>query len=155
MKYKIYTDGACSNNGGKNPVGGAAFVVLNNEEKIMVEGAFKIEPATNNICELSALIAGCEALLPFLQIEDRVEVYSDSAYCINAYEQNWIGKWKSNNWLTSARTPVKNQELWQQLSKFFMDMRFHFSKVKGHTGLCDWNNYVDKKAVAVKFDNSI
>ena len=87
MKYKIYTDGACSNNGKENPVGGSAYVVLDEKENIILEKAFKIEPATNNICELKALIEGCSAISSILRFNDSVIVYSDSAYCINAYKQ--------------------------------------------------------------------
>ena len=150
MKYKIYTDGACSNNGKENPVGGSAYVVLDEKENIILEKAFKIEPATNNICELKALIEGCSAISSILRFNDSVIVYSDSAYCINAYKQNWVDGWIRRGWITSARTPVKNRELWEQLYEFFIHPSFTFEKVKGHTGEKDWNDYVDKKAVEAK-----
>ena len=28
---------------------------------------------------------------------------------------SWINNWKSNDWLTSSKKPVKNQDLWKEL----------------------------------------
>ena len=52
MKYKIYTDGACSGNPG--PGGWAAIILVNNEIKEMFFGSEK--NTTNNQMELLAPI---------------------------------------------------------------------------------------------------
>ena len=151
--YEIYTDGATSKNGFEGAVGGAAFVILQNGEKI-ADWSKKIEPATNNICEMMAIITACEEIEPMLNEFDKVNIYSDSAYCINCYKQFWWKAWLHNNWVNSKKEPVKNKELWEKLIPYFQDARFQFIKVKGHAGNKDqhsyWNEFVDRLAVEAK-----
>ena len=85
----IYTDGATSNNGYQNAVGGWAYVIINEARNIMAQDSGRINEATNNICELTALIKGCRAAETELEFGDMVLVYSDSAYAINCYKQKW------------------------------------------------------------------
>ena len=80
---------------------------------------------------------------------DKVEVYSDSAYCINCYQQSWWKAWLHNNWVNSKKEPIKNKELWEKLILYFQDARFQFIKVKGHNGDY-WNERVDELAVAAR-----
>ena len=148
--YKLYTDGATSNNGKEGAIGGWAYVILNDGE-LVGSAAEKVQPATNNICELLALIKGCETLLPLLNELDYVEVYSDSAYCINCFEQKWYKKWQRNGWVSASKQPVKNKELWEQLIPFFDDPRFKWIKVKGHSG-DQWNELVDKMAINARLE---
>ena len=146
----IYTDGATSHNGKENAIGGYAFVVEENGEELYSTYG-KIYPATNNICELTAILMGCEAVK---DTADFVTVYSDSAYCINCYQEHWYLKWQINGWLNSKKQPVANKELWEKLIPYFESPRFSFEKVKGHNGNITesayWNDVVDKMAVAAK-----
>lgn len=146
--YEIYTDGATSKNGYDGAVGGAAFIILQDGVKIF-EWNKKIEPATNNICEMLAVINACEKASNMMNQFDSAVIYSDSAYIINCYNQFWWKAWLHNNWVNSKKEPVKNRELWERLILFFTDARFRFKKVKGHTGN-EWNEYVDKLAVTAK-----
>ena len=146
--YQLYTDGATSNNGSKNAEGGWAYLVLK-ENAVIASAAEYVQPATNNICELLAILKGCNFLLPMLNPFDSVEVYSDSAYCINCVNQKWYYKWKQNGWINSQKEPVKNKELWEQLVPFFEDPRFKWIKVKGHS-TNKWNETVDKMAVKAR-----
>lgn len=148
MIYKLYTDGATSKNGYEGSVGGYAWALIAND-KLISESSVHLEPATNNICEMLAIIEGCESLVDSLEPFDMVLVYSDSAYCINCYKQNWFRAWQVNGWLNSKKQPVANKELWERMIKFFEDARFKFEKVKGHS-TDEWNNYVDKLAVEAK-----
>lgn len=148
MGYKLYTDGATSKNGQVDAVGGWAFVLLKNDN-LLCSRAEKVQPATNNICELLAIINGCKEVQFYLNSFDSIEVYSDSAYCINCVNESWYKKWLQNNWITSSKQPVANKELWEQLIPFFDDPRFKWIKVKGHSGN-QWNELVDKLAVAVR-----
>lgn len=150
MTYQIYTDGATSNNGKSNAVGGWAFVILKNEIEIAA-GAEKVEPATNNICEMLAILNSCQTIFPLLDCFDEVEVYSDSAYCINCANQKWYRKWRCNNWVTSSKTPVLNKEIWEQLIMFFEDPRFVWKKIQGHSGN-KWNEKVDQMAVRARLN---
>ena len=65
---------------------------------------------TNNIMELTA---AWEAL-KCLKFPCEVELYSDSAYLVNAFNQGWLSGWQKNNWRTSSKEPVKNREIWEE-----------------------------------------
>lgn len=94
---KIYTDGATSGNGFPGAKGGWAFIILDDEDNIIKEGKGFVPNATNNICELTALIEGCSEI----DCNEPVTVYSDSAYCINCYKQRWYRNWKRNGWINA------------------------------------------------------
>jgi ribonuclease HI len=63
-----------------------------------------------------------------------VRVQSDSAYVVNAHRQGWLGTWQRNGWRTSARKPVENQDLWQQLLAAEEQHEITWELVKGHAG---------------------
>ena len=151
--YQIYTDGATSKNGFEGAEGGYAWAILKDGECVDY-ASYYIAPATNNICEMMAIITACEEIEHKLEPFDKVEVYSDSAYCINCYQQSWWKAWLHNNWINSKKEPVKNKELWEKLIPYFQDARFQFIKVKGHNGDKDqhsyWNERVDELAVAAR-----
>lgn len=141
----IYTDGACSGNPGP---GGSAFIAVENNKKIY-HWSMPIPEATNNICELLAIVEACrwaEEACP----SDQITIRTDSAYCHNCYVQKWFRNWQKNGWKNSKKEPVANKKLWQQLIPFFKDERFSFEKVKGHTGSKDWNDEADKLAIEAR-----
>ena len=122
----IYTDGACSGNPG--PGGWGAILMLNNNKKEISGGSAN---TTNNIMELTAVIEA----LKVLKRPCKVNVYSDSAYVVNAFLQNWIYGW------------MKNKELWQELYSLTKVHEVKFNKVKGHADN-EFNNRCDEMAVA-------
>ena len=150
MNYFIYTDGACSNNGEEKAVGGFAFIILDNKDTLKYEYAMRVENATNNICELSAVLGACAFFDAYTPKEDTATIYSDSAYIINCITQKWYKKWQTNGWRNSKKEPVANRVFWEELIPYFENSRFSFEKVKGHSGKKDWNDYVDKLAVKAK-----
>lgn len=120
----LYTDGACRGNPG--PGGWGALLIYGSKEKELYGG----EPqTTNNRMELTAAIRGLEALKKNCD----VNLYTDSTYVKNGI-QEWMNKWKSNNWKTAAKKPVKNRELWEELDNLVSrhDVNWHW--VKGHSG---------------------
>ena len=125
MIYKLYTDGATSNNGYEGAYGGYGWAIIAND-KLMEEGSNYVNPATNNICELKGIIEGCKKVSENLEGFDVVLVYSDSAYVINCYKQKWYKKWQTNGWFNSKKQSVANKELWEELIPFFEDLRFKF-----------------------------
>jgi len=136
---KIYTDGACKKNPGK---GGWAFIILENNEIINKGFGSKID-ATNQQMELMAVI---ESLKKINQGEV-VEVYSDSAYVVNCFNENWMDNWKKNGWVNAANKKVANKELWEELDELMTNKNVSYIKVKGHSG--DKNNeLVDKMATS-------
>ena len=135
-KVIIYTDGACSGNPG--PGGWGAILMYQGNKKEMSGGA---KQTTNNIMELTAAL---EALKQ-LKFPCEVELYSDSAYLVNAFNQKWIEGWKKKNWTNSSKEPVKNKEIWQELDKLTNIHKVKFIKVKGHADN-EYNNRCDELA---------
>jgi len=137
---KIYTDGACSGNPG---VGGWAALLLYGTAKKEISG---FDPdTTNNRMELLAVIEGLKAVKPKPNL--KVEVYSDSAYLVNAVNQNWLTNWQNNNWRTSDKKDVKNKDLWLELIELNNRLSPTYIKVKGHSDN-PYNNRCDELAVA-------
>ena len=135
-KVTIYTDGACSGNPGP---GGWGAILMYQGNKKEISGGKK--NTTNNEMELTAVIEA----LKMLKFPCQVDLYSDSAYVVNAFLQNWIGNWVKNNWKTSSKEPVKNQELWKELYKLTKTHQVKFIKVKGHSDN-EFNNRCDELA---------
>lgn len=133
----IYTDGACSGNPG--PGGWAAILMAGGAKKEMSGGE---RDTTNNRMELMAVIEGLKAL----KRPCNVDIYSDSAYVVNAFEQNWIGKWVKNGWKNSAKAEVANSDLWKELINLTAMHNVTFHKVKGHADN-EFNNRCDELAV--------
>lgn len=121
----IYTDGACLGNPG--PGGWAALLRWRDAERELSGGEAN---TTNQRMELKAAIEGLKAL----KRPCRVRIYSDSAYLINAFEKGWLAQWRRNGWRTAAKTPVENQDLWQELARLTDMHQVTFHKVKGHAG---------------------
>ncbi len=152
MKYSIYTDGATSGNGYEGAQGGWAWILLNEEEKITLQNVGHVDNATNNICELYAVVDACRNAWTYALLDPNPKfvIYSDSAYIINCYKQKWYKKWQSNGWINSKKQPVANKELWEFLIPYFEDSKYSFEKVAGHADN-KYNNLVDKMAVEAKF----
>ncbi len=132
----IYTDGACSGNPGP---GGWGTILMYKDIKKELSG--NNPNTTNNIMEITAVIEG----LKLLKEPCDVEIYSDSAYVVNAFLQGWIYNWMKKNWQTSNKEPVKNKELWQELYKLVQKHNVKFIKVKGHSDN-EFNNRCDELA---------
>ena len=134
---ELFTDGACSGNPGP---GGWGVVLRYGDHERELHGG---EPATtNNKMELTAVIEGLAALTrPMPQ----VRVFSDSTYVLKGISE-WMRGWKRNGWLTSAKKPVKNADLWQRLDA---EVQRHgevtWNWVKGHNGHPE-NERADKLA---------
>ncbi|MGI6169126.1 MAG: ribonuclease HI [Christensenellales bacterium] len=135
-QIKVYTDGACSNNPG--PGGWAAILLYQGHEK-EISGSEAY--TTNNRMELMAAIQGLMALKEGCQ----VELYSDSAYLVNAFEKGWLIAWQRNGWKNSKKEPVENQDLWKLLLNTSKGHQVRYTKVKGHSDN-EYNNRCDKLA---------
>ncbi|NLB88637.1 MAG: ribonuclease HI [Syntrophomonadaceae bacterium] len=140
MKKKellIYTDGACSGNPGP---GGWGAVLLYGDNIKEISGAE--QDTTNQRMELLAVIKALEAL----KVTGwDVTVYSDSAYIVNAFKQDWITNWQKNGWKNSKKEAVANQDLWKRLLALKELNNVKIEKVKGHSGDF-WNERCDELA---------
>jgi ribonuclease HI len=122
---EIYTDGACSGNPG--PGGWGVLLRYRGVEKELYGG--ESEPTTNNRMELMAAIRALESLTrPAV-----VRLHTDSVY-LRSGVTSWLAGWQRNGWLTSARKPVKNADLWQRLHAATREHRIEWLWVKGHNG---------------------
>lgn len=135
-KVIIYTDGACSGNPGK---GGWGTILICKEYKKEISGYNKY--TTNNEMELTAVLEG----LKMLKKECIVEIYSDSAYVVNAFDKGWIYNWVKNNWRTANKEPIKHKEIWQKIYNLVSKNKVKFIKVKGHSDN-ELNNRCDELA---------
>lgn len=85
---------------------------------------------TNNRMELLACIVGIEAL----RESERVLVYSDSRYVVDAMRKGWVRKWRANNWMRNRREPALNVDLWKRLLAACVRHEVQFRWVRGHSG---------------------
>ena len=132
---EIFTDGACRGNPG--PGGWGALLRKGKHEKELWGGAFD---TTNNRMEMTAVIESLKAL----KKPSEVVLTTDSQYVRKGITE-WIVGWKKRNWMTAAKQPVKNVDLWKEIdvlaSKHTVDWRW----VKGHSGHAE-NELVDQLA---------
>lgn len=93
----VYTDGSCNNNKTSGRYGGFGVVLLwEDHEKHHWEG---FKGTTNNQMELMGLIWALETITPGY----RIEIISDSKYCVEPINQRWLFSWdldsRKNGWL--------------------------------------------------------
>ena len=109
------------------------------EEKVIIytDGACSGNPGPGGWVAIEALKC--------LKVKSDVQVYSDSAYTVNAFNQKWIYGWIKKGWKTAGGDPVKNKELWQELYSLTQKHNVEFIKVKGHADN-EYNNRCDELA---------
>lgn len=131
MLVKIYTDGAARGN--PDGPGGYGTVLHYTDSKGNLhirEYSQGYQRTTNNRMELMAAIVGLEAL----NRPCDVELYSDSKYLVDAFNQHWIDSWMKKGWKRGKNEPVKNTDLWKRLLKAKEPHHVTFHWVKGHDG---------------------
>lgn len=135
-EVELITDGACSGNPGP---GGWAALLRYGAHKKELWGAER--QTTNNRMELRAAVEG----LRLLKERCKVTITTDSEYVRKGITE-WIHGWKRNNWRTSDKKPVKNQDLWEELDAQVNRHDATWKWVKGHADHPD-NNRCDELAV--------
>lgn len=136
---EIFTDGACSGNPG--PGGWGAVMRFNHQEKDLSGGE---KDTTNNRMEMMAVIAALEALKRPCQ----VTITTDSQYVMKGMTE-WLPGWKTKNWRTASKQPVKNADLWQRMEKAAAIHQLTWQWVRGHSGHPE-NERADQLAVAAR-----
>ena len=144
LALSLYTDGACLGNPG--PGGWAYVMVLRSfqGEQVVSEGKGSEKHSPNNRMELQAVISALRALKAADGLPQQAAVYTDSQYVQKGITE-WIRLWKKNNWRTSAKQPVKNQDLWKELDSLTGELTLQWVWVKGHAGNL-WNERCDRMA---------
>ena len=131
MKVTIYTDGAARGNPDGPGGYGTVIEYVDPKGKLHVKELSQgYEKTTNNRMELMAVIAGLEALNRPCQ----VDLFSDSKYVVDAFNQKWIDGLIKKNWNRGKSGPVKNIDLWKRLLKAKEIHQVTFHWVKGHDG---------------------
>ena len=138
MKFKIYTDGACSGNPG--PGGWGAVIFDNDNNQTNISG--KEKNTTNNRMEILAAILA----LKKIKSNSQITIYTDSTYVKNGITE-WMFNWKKNDWKTASKKPVKNKDLWIKLDKLCEKNKVSWKWVKGHA-TNKYNNLADQLATS-------
>ena len=133
---EAFTDGGCSGNPG--PGGWAYHLTLPGAGGAPPpppsEGSGAAARTTNNRMELAAVIHALRAVraLPDYAAA-QVVVVTDSTY-VQQGITSWIRRWRANGWLTAAKQPVKNADLWRKLDTLVVETSARFRWVRGHAG---------------------
>ena len=127
-EVEVYTDGACKGNPG--PGGWGALLRIRSAQGVREKELYGGESlTTNNRMELLAVIRALEAL----KRPCAVTLYTDSVYVQKGITE-WIHGWKKRGWLTAAKEPVKNADLWRELETASCAHQMDWRWVKGHAG---------------------
>ena len=131
MLVKIYTDGAARGNpDGPGGYGTVLHYTDTKGELHVREYSQGYKKTTNNRMELMAAIVALEALIRPCE----VDLYSDSSYLVNAFNQHWIEGWQKKGWKRGKNEPVKNRDLWMRLLEAKKGHHVSWHWVKGHDG---------------------
>jgi len=86
-----------------------------------------VPDTTNNRMEMWAAIQGLRVAGTAPAV-----LVTDSEYLLKGITQ-WIQGWKKRGWLTAARKPVLNQDLWEELDQL-NHPRVRWQYTRGHAG---------------------
>ena len=145
MAIKIYTDGSAKGNPGK---GGYGIVMLFQEHRKEISQGFRL--TTNNRMELLAVIIGLESIK---KLNEKVIVFSDSKYVVDAVEKRWVFSWEKTNF-----SKKKNPDLWIRFLKIYRKHRVSLTWVKGHANnveneRCDFLAVESSEKSVLKIDD--
>ncbi len=138
---EIYVDGACSGNPGP---GGFGVIVVDNNKIISAYRHKSTGVTTNNRMEMEAIIYVLENCGTDINSFSCPTVYSDSAYCVNAFT-SWIKNWKANGWTRAKGKKLENLDLILKYDELCKTKQIDLQKVKGHDGVL-FNELADKLA---------
>ena len=127
---RIYTDGGCAGNQNEENLGGWGAVLEFGSASKELFGAEA--NTTNNRMEMTALL---EAFRAITKEGQTIRVFSDSSYLMDCFRKGWYRNWQANGWKTAKKTPVENQDLWEELLPYLDRHDIQFYRVKGHVHL--------------------
>ena len=131
MKVYLYSDGSARGNP-DGPGGYGTVLEYTDPNGILHTREYSCgyRKTTNNRMELMGVIAGLRALTKPCE----VEVTSDSAYVVNAFEKHWIDGWLKADFRRGRTNEVKNIDLWEMLLAAARPHKLTFHWIKGHAG---------------------
>ena len=101
---------------GLKPKGGYYWAIVEcqtSKGPVEVDRKGYVPDANGNRLEVIAL----EQALETLKKPCNITIYTDSTYLYRAFSQDWISKWKSNDWQTCSGEPVKNEDIWKKIAE--------------------------------------
>ena len=142
INLEIYTDGSLKRVGRNITFGAWGFIVVQDGHEIY-EASGSEYGTTNQRMELEAVIQALNYIITIRRPNENVAIYSDSAYIINCYNQEWYAKWMVNGWVNSKNENVANRDQWQRIIPYFDNFWYTFKKVPAHADVY-WNERCDK-----------
>ena len=131
---KVFTDGACSNNGKVGAKAGIGIYFGDNDSRNVSK---KIDgKQTNNTAELSAIIEVFHICRDDIENGKKIMIYSDSTYSIRCCGE--YGEKCSKNGYRNKKGFVPNHELVKIAYELFRNNNnVEINYIKAHTGLSD------------------
>ncbi len=147
---RVFTDGACSQNGKPGAKAGYAVWFPENRDLSSAARVPADQPQTNQRAEMTAIRHAVVTLEETGHTDEDIVIYTDSDYCINCLTK-WIPGWISRGWKTSNGTDVLHRDLIEEISTRLTKFKSHrFVHVRAHTGgeddLSKNNDVVDRMA---------
>lgn len=113
----IAIDGACRRNGKPDCVSaGGVFVLHLDEDLNIYNTALMSNYETQSTNQRGELLALLTALDYVHEAQQNAQIITDSEYIFNAITKDWCGNWMRKGWITAAGTPVKNKDIWLELT---------------------------------------
>lgn len=147
----VYTDGSCMKK--KTGIKCGYGIFFPNKELKDFSRPFTHGNLTNQRSELYAIYKALRVITKTF-VFDKIHLYTDSMYSINCLT-NWINDWKKNNWKTSNKKEVLNQDIIKKIDDKILSRysnKIIFTHVKAHTGKKDkhslGNECADKLATS-------
>jgi len=133
MSLKVFTDGACSNNGKVTAKAGLGVYFGENDPRNVSKRI--VGKQSNNTAELSAVIEAFSILKDEIQSNQEIAIYSDSTYTIR-----WCGEYGrkcERNGFKSQKS-IPNLELGKELYLLCKENpNVKLEHIRAHTGLTD------------------
>lgn len=145
IALEIYTDGSLKKSGNQT-FGGWGFIAVRDSKEIESQASNE-KNTTNQRMELTAIAKALEYASIARHQNEKVIIYSDSAYAVNCYHQDWYINWMRNGWVNAKGKDVANRDLWWKIIPYFDNFWYDFRKVEGHAGNY-WNERCDDLAQA-------
>lgn len=136
---RIYSDGGCAGNQSEENLGGWGAILEFGEHTKELYGS--MPNTTNNRMELTAVIESLKALT---RDNLTVEVFTDSSYVANCFNQRWYVGWEKRGWINSQKKPVENRDLWEELLSLVRRHHVTFYRAMGHINLTSPNTNLKK-----------
>ena len=134
--YRIYTDGACSQN--KTWKGGWGVVVLNDKNEIVRKMNGSADNTTNSRMEIQAVLEGIKSI----EEPSTITIVSDSQYVCNTINI-WLDGWLKNG----SSSSKANTDQWDEFLELRKKHNITAEHIRGHRGNY-YNEIADKLAVA-------